>query len=78
MELPATQQVINWTKRGLPLLLGAIGGYAYYYFIGCVSGTCPITSNPWSSTGYGMLMGFIFTIGQKRNDTKQVQDEGTR
>jgi hypothetical protein len=43
-------------------VLGAIGGYAYYYFIGCSSGTCPITSSPWVSTAYGSFMGY-FAIG---------------
>lgn len=39
------------------ILLGGIAGYAYYYFIGCASGTCAITSKPLNSTMYGMLMG---------------------
>lgn len=38
-------------------LIGGIVGFAYYKFVGCSTGTCPITSNPWSSTLYGMLMG---------------------
>ena len=46
-----------WLKRGLIILAGAVGGFAYYYFIGCASGTCPITSNPYISTGYGALIG---------------------
>jgi hypothetical protein len=55
-----TQPVIRqWVKRTLPIILGAIGGYAYYHFIGCVSGACPITSNPWISTAYGALLGFL-------------------
>ncbi|MBL0330857.1 MAG: hypothetical protein IPP64_15970 [Bacteroidetes bacterium] len=37
--------------------LGAIGGYLYYYFVGCASGTCAITSKPLNSTLYGGLMG---------------------
>ena len=37
--------------------LGAIVGYAYYYFIGCASGQCAITSSPVNSTVYGMIMG---------------------
>lgn len=41
----------------LGALIGAIAGFAYYKFVGCSTGTCPITSNPWSSTLYGMLMG---------------------
>lgn len=39
------------------LVVGAAGGYAYYHFIGCNSGTCSITSSPVNSTIYGILMG---------------------
>ncbi len=39
--------------------VGLTGGYLYYYFIGCNSGTCPITSNPWISTLYGGLIGYL-------------------
>lgn len=37
--------------------IGALGGFAYYYYIGCASGACAITSNPMNSTLYGALMG---------------------
>lgn len=48
------------------LAAGAIGGYLYYYFVGCAGGTCPITSNPLFSTLYGALMGgFLFTTFKK-------------
>ncbi len=40
--------------------IGALGGYAYYYFVGCASGTCAITSSPVNSTLYGTLMGGLF------------------
>ncbi|MFO8147371.1 MAG: DUF6132 family protein [Bacteroidota bacterium] len=40
----------------LGIFLGAIAGYLYYHFIGCVSG-CSITSKPINSTAYGALMG---------------------
>lgn len=38
-------------------LLGAILGYLYYHYIGCLSGTCPIKSNPYSMTLFGLVMG---------------------
>ncbi len=45
------------------ILIGAIAGYAYYYFIGCNAGnTCPITSNPFSSIGYGALLGGVISL----------------
>lgn len=42
------------------VILGGIAGYCYYYFVGCESGTCMITSKPLNSTVYGMIMGFLF------------------
>ena len=46
----------NLVSNILPAMAGAGGGYLYYRFIGCASGTCPITSNPWSSTVYGAVL----------------------
>lgn len=31
------------------LIIGAISGWCYWYFVGCASGTCPITSKPLNS-----------------------------
>jgi len=56
------------------VILGAIGGYIYYHFIGCNSGTCAITSRPLNSTLYGAIMGGLFlNIFKKENKsiTKQ-------
>ena len=39
------------------MLVGAVGGYAYYHYVGCASGTCAITSKPLNSTLYGAVMG---------------------
>lgn len=39
------------------VILGAIGGYLYYLFVGCNSGTCAITSSPVNSTLYGAVVG---------------------
>ncbi|MFN4027468.1 MULTISPECIES: DUF6132 family protein [Flavobacterium] len=48
---------------GVGVIIGAVGGYAYYHFIGCASGTCPITSKPLNATLYGSLMGgLLFNI----------------
>ena len=58
-----------WLKRGLLLVGGGVAGFAYYYFVGCASGSCPITSNPYISTGYGAIVGALIGVGksQKKN-----------
>lgn len=57
-------------KRVLPVFLGGVLGYAYYYFIGCNSGTCAITSSPYVSTIYGAVIGVVFTIPSKKKNEK--------
>jgi hypothetical protein len=45
---------------------GAAGGYLYWYFIGCNSGTCAITSSPLNSTLYGIVLGgLVFSLFKK-------------
>ena len=52
----------------LAALIGAAGGFAYYYFVGCSTGTCPIPSKPYISTGYGALLGLVLAGGRKKPD----------
>jgi len=62
---------IFFIKKVLPVLGGAVLGYAYYYFIGCYSGTCPITSNPYISTFYGGLIALILVFPTKTKKDEQ-------
>jgi hypothetical protein len=57
MEFFWTQIVAHWWA----IILGGIGGFAYYKFVGCRSGACVITSNPWISTLYGALIGALLS-----------------
>lgn len=53
----------------LKIILGAVGGgamgFLYYKFIGCRTGACPITSNPWTSTVIWAVIGGLFLSGFK-------------
>lgn len=44
----------------LGIVLGAGLGFLYYKFIGCRTGACPITRNPYTSILYGAVMGLLF------------------
>jgi hypothetical protein len=63
--------ILKYKLSLIGVALGSIAGFAYYYFVGCSSGTCAITSKPFNSTAYGALMGFIlFTNFDKRKNEK--------
>lgn len=59
------------------VILGAIGGYLYYYFIGCASGTCGIASSPINSTLYFAVLGGLVLniIKPNDNDHKETTDK---
>lgn len=49
------------------LVVGAVGGYIYYIEIGCNSGSCAITSNPFMSVIWGAVIGYlVFDIFRKK------------
>jgi hypothetical protein len=44
-------------KIALGLVLGGLAGFAYYSQVGCATGACPITSNPYISVAWGAGIG---------------------
>ncbi len=60
----------RWFKLTIGVVVGAILGYLYYFFIGCRTGTCAITSSPVNSMVYGAVMGLILTFPTNGKDEK--------
>lgn len=60
----------KFLKKNLLLIFitaaGALGGFLYWRFVGCASGSCPIKSVWYMSTLYGALLGFL--TGSIAND----------
>jgi hypothetical protein len=45
------------------LVVGGLLGYGARRFIGCSSGACLITSNPWVSSIFELVIGGLFAAG---------------
>jgi hypothetical protein len=41
------------------VVVGGGLGFAFYAFVGCSTGTCPLTGNPFSSTIFGCIVGAL-------------------
>lgn len=57
------------------LTLGAGAGFAYWYYVGCLSGTCAITSSPVNSSIYGGVLGVMITnLFQKETSSSKPNE----
>lgn len=69
----------KWLKNNVLYLIGAIlgaaAGYVYWMQVGCLSGTCAITSKPLNSTLYGAMMGALFLGIFKKGRQQQTNIE---
>jgi len=57
----------------LSTLAGALIGFLYYRFIGCYSGTCSITSDPFASTFYFAIIGLLFGFIIKKETKEETR-----
>ncbi|MDC1105185.1 DUF6132 family protein [Prolixibacteraceae bacterium] len=57
---------IKYRSTLIGMVIGAIVGYMYWKWIGCDSGTCPITNSPINSSLYGTLMGGLIVNSFKK------------
>jgi hypothetical protein len=74
----------SFLKRYLPEIAGAaagaIGGFLYWKYVGCLSGTCAIKSNWYLMVPWGAVLGFLAgsVVGdliRKRGRKKEQQED---
>jgi len=69
----------NWMQKNklylIGALVGAIAGFLYWKYVGCLTGTCAITSNPIRSTIYGAVMGSLVLSIFNKSQKKRVQHD---
>lgn len=65
----------KWCKENrllwIGILIGGTAGFFYWKYIGCLSGTCAITSSPTNSTLYFAVIGaLVFSLFKKNPKEK--------
>lgn len=69
----------SWIIRNKLYLIGAItgaiGGFVYWKYVGCLTGTCAITSNPLNSTLYFAFFGAILLGSLKKSKSPEADKQ---
>jgi hypothetical protein len=65
----------NYGLIAIGMVAGVVGGFFYWQQVGCVTGTCPITSSPVNSSLYGAMMGGLLFSMFKKEKNKQQENE---
>jgi hypothetical protein len=69
------EKIVKYRPELIGMALGALGGFAYWFFVGCESGSCAISSSPVNSSVYGAIMGALlagsFTSSQPEKTNEQ-------
>ncbi len=75
MNMKFLQRVPILFRLVASAVLGVLAGLAWYRFVGCRSGGCPLTSNPWLMALFGGAMGL--SLGWPDSRTQGRQGPGT-
>lgn len=69
---------MSYFKRYLWWIVGALSGmlagFLYWRFVGCSSGSCPITSNPYMSMFWFGLIGLLLVPSKKKGGKHEEQE----
>lgn len=64
--------VLDYKLYFIGAIVGGIAGFLYWKYVGCVTGTCAITSKPLNSTLYFAFFGSILlSFFKKEKSSKQ-------
>ena len=68
----------NWIIKNklyfIGTFIGALAGFLYWKYVGCLTGKCSITSSPINSTIYFALFGAVL-FGAFKKQSKQTKTD---
>ena len=65
-------------KTIISVSAGAVLGFGYYYFVGCRTGSCPISGSPYISTLYGAMIGLIMVLPSNKKKGKADENNNQK
>ena len=74
MKLCMKNWIINNKLYFIGTFIGALTGFLYWKYVGCLTGTCSITSSPINSTIYFALFGAVL-FGTFKKQSKQTKTD---
>ncbi len=66
--------IINNKLYFIGTFAGALAGFLYWKYVGCLTGTCSITTNPINSTIYFALSGAVL-FGTFKKQSKPTETD---
>ena len=66
--------IINNKLYFMGIFIGALAGFLYWKYVGCLTGTCSITSNPINSMLYFALFGAVL-LGAFKKQSKTTEND---
>lgn len=67
------QFILKYKSYLIGIALGALAGFLYWRFIGCSSGTCPLTSKWYNSTLFGAVAGYLVGSPTRKTTRKEAE-----
>lgn len=66
--------IVNNKLYFIGAFTGALAGFLYWKYVGCITGTCSITANPINSTLYFALFGAVL-FGTFKKSSKPTETD---
>ena len=67
--------VLDYKLYFIGAIIGGVAGFLYWKYVGCITGTCAITSKPLNSTLYFAFFGAVLLSFFKKEKTERQNEK---
>jgi hypothetical protein len=66
--------IIKYKTYIIGIVLGVLAGFLYWRFVGCSSGSCPITSRWYNTMLYGGIIGALLGSPNRKKEKENTEE----